>query len=189
MKKIIILVLISFSGLSQAQNLSFDQVINLRKQNLATVEEYLTSKNWSFLDGTEPTYERLGNATFTYKRSMYDDKAECFFKYMYSQNSDRKRISVQLVKKDIYNTYLARIKSLGCKLIKSEIVDGSLEKTYQGATTTIRISISTNKEDFYSSKTIYYFFILDNEDYFINYVSDSLYEVAPAPADTIAIGY
>jgi hypothetical protein len=157
---------------SYSQNLSFDQLLSLRKNNLAQVEEYLSSRGWSFLEGTASTDSTLASANFTYKRSTYEDKAESFLLFVTSSDNTSNRIRIQVVKKDIYELYLARIKALGCKLIKSEIVDGTILKVYQGATTTIKINILTDKEEDYSTKTIYNFFLAGNFDYAINFADE-----------------
>ncbi|MCF8324004.1 MAG: hypothetical protein K9I84_03520 [Leadbetterella sp.] len=166
---LVVLIGLGISTQAYSQNLSFDQVLSLRKNNLAEVEEYLSTHGWSFLEGSAATDTTLATATFTYKRSTYEDKAESFLLFVNSSDNSSNRLRIQVVKKDIYELYLARIKALGCKLIKSEIVDGGIVKVYQGATTTIKISILTDKDEEYSTKTIYNFFIAGNFDYAINF--------------------
>lgn len=169
MNKTFTLVFILIYSLSFSQNLTLDELISLRKKNLALVEEKLTLKGWSYISGEEPQNGNLGNATFAYNKSTYEDKAESFIKYFYSEISEKKRIEIQIVKKEKYNLLLGRIKSLGCKLINSNISDGNIKKIYQGATLTFIISISTQKDDFSSTSTLYNFFIIDNSDYKNNF--------------------
>jgi hypothetical protein len=159
-----LLMFCSYTGFTQ--NLTFDEVLSLRKKSFSGFEEYLNIKGWNFLDANEPgKYSSLGSVTFTYKKSNYDDKAESFINYYYSDYAEN-RLSIQIVKKDIYLNYLTRIKSLGMKLIKSEIEDGDLVKIYQGKTTTAKLTISSKQEDYStSSKTTYVFFILTNMDF------------------------
>lgn len=169
MNKKLTLVFILIYSLSFSQNLTLDELIGLRKRDLATVEEKLTLKGWSFIRGEEPQSGNLGKATFAYNKSSYEDKAESFINYLYSDISDRKRIDIQIVKKEKYNLFLARIKALGCKLIDSNISDGNIKKIYQGATLTFIISIATQKEDYSSTSTLYHFFVIENSDYRINF--------------------
>lgn len=169
MKIKLTLVFILIYTLSFSQNLTLDELIGLRKRDLATVEEKLTLKGWSFIRGEEPQSGNLGKATFAYNKSSYEDKAESFINYLYSDFSDRKRIDIQIVKKEKYNLFLARIKALGCKLIDSNISDGNIKKIYQGATLTFIISIATQKEDYSSTSTLYHFFVIENSDYRINF--------------------
>ena len=177
-------LLISF--ITYSQNLTLDELLSLRKKDLATIEEKLTLKGWSFIKGTEPDYSNLGEATFAFNKSSYEDKAESFLSYMYSDVRERKRIDIQISKKDKYNLYLARIKSLGCKLIDSKISDGSIKKAYQGATTTFIVTIST-QEDFQSTKTVYHILIVDNIDYRVNFQENILLETNESVADTTAV--
>jgi len=166
---------------AECQNLKLDQLLSLRKKNLAQVEEYLTSQGWAFLGATEPSVLYLGKASFAYNKSTFDDKAESFITYVYSNDFERKRIGIQINKPSIYNSFLARVKSLGLKLISSEVVDGNIQKVYQGQTLTILISISCEKDSLYgSTKTIYNFFIVDNKDYWENYDTT----IIETPVDT-----
>lgn len=178
MKKILLISLLFVSNL-YSQNLTLDQIISLRKKSFNDVEEYLTSKNWSFLSGEESsTDEKMGNAIFAYNKQDFGDNAEAFFKFIYD-NSEKEelcshRILMQFSNKLQYNNYLNRIKSLGCKLIKSKIEDGDIIKVYQGATTTFQIKVHVYKDEFETSKTIYYFFITSNLDYMFFYDDEPL---------------
>ena len=187
--KIKIFILLSlFSLTSYSQNLTLDEVVALRKKDIANVEEFLTAKNWSYIGSNAPQSDNLGNARFAYGKSNYDDKAEAFIKYLYSENTGRKRISLQIHKKDKYNLYLARIKTLGCKLIKSKISDNGIEKIYQGATTTFIIDVKTQSEEYSSAtKTIYHFFIIENSDYEVNFKDEEIEGYNSTPIDTMAV--
>ena len=176
MNKTFTSLLILIYSLSFSQNLTLDELIGLRKKDLATVEEKLTLKGWSYIRGEEPQIGNLGKATFAYNKSTYEDKAESFINYLYSDVTDRKRIDIQIVKKEKYNLFLGRIKALGCKLIDSNISDGDIKKVYQGATLTFIISISTQKDDFSSTATLYHFFVIDNSDYRNNF-DENVFEV------------
>ncbi len=170
MKTNIAILLLFFCLTSYSQNLTLDELIRLRKKDIAGVEEFLTAKNWSFLSSEEPKSDTLGSATFAYGKNDYDDKAQSFIIYYYSDNSWFKRIFIQVVSKEKYNFFLARIKSLGCKLIDSSISDGRIKKVYQGATTTFIINISSKKEEIFEvTKSSYHINIIENYDYELNY--------------------
>ena len=188
MKIKVFVSLLLFSLTSYSQNLTIDEVVALRKKNIANVEEFLTAKNWSYIGSNAPQSGNLGNARFAYGKSNYDDKAEAFIKYLYSETTGRKRISLQIHKKDKYNLYLARIKTLGCKLIKSKISDNGIEKIYQGATTTFIIDVKTQSEEYSSAtKTIYHFFIIENSDYEVNFKDEEIEGYNSTPIDTMAV--
>ena len=53
-KKLLFLIGVLLSTYSIGQNLTFDQLISLRTKNIASVEEFLVSKNWEMLNITDP---------------------------------------------------------------------------------------------------------------------------------------
>jgi hypothetical protein len=165
MKHIFTLFAILYYSVIFSQNISLDEVVKLRKNDIGHVEEYLTAKDWSFLEASEPTFETMGSATFTYKKDNYSDAAQSFLTFIYSGYSETRRIGIQINKADVYNTYLARIKALGCKLIDSKIEEGNIIKIYRGQTTTFKITTATVTGDFDAKKTTYYILLFDNEDY------------------------
>lgn len=170
MKKTFSLILFCLSLTNYAQNLTLDELISLRKKNIANVEEYLTAKGWEFLSSNEGIDGAFNKVSFTFKKSVYDDKAEAFFSYLNSNVTGRIRVNLQVHKPEKYNAYLARIKSYGCRLIHSSIADGEIKKVYQGTTTTFMVSIETQKEEYSSSaKTLYQIFIIENLDYALNF--------------------
>jgi len=166
MKQLLLLsafLLISNSVLSQ--NLTIAQLLEIKKKDLGNAEEYLTAKGWEFKDAEEPTYGKLGNATFTYKKSDISDLAESFLILYYSSYSDKTRISIQVNNRIKYNEYMNAIKGYGCKLIDSKIEEGIIVKIYRGATTTF-IVLSSTSSNFYNEETAVWFIsIASNEDY------------------------
>ena len=175
MKRLILLaVLFYFPYYLFGQNLSLDEILSIRKKNLAEAEEYLSNKGWQFLEAQEPTWDKLGMLTFTYNKSNFDDNAESFFHYYYPVASDATipgdgtRVSIQIHNETVYNSYVNRIKSWGGELIRSYTEDGNFIKIYQGTTMTYKFIIGTQRNNFSSSDTIYFLSISTNEDYNLN---------------------
>jgi hypothetical protein len=164
-----LLLIINFCDIN-AQNLTLDEIISLRKKDIASVEEYLTTKGWEMVSTKEGDIENLSTIDFAFNKSYYEDKAESFFTYFYSEYTGRSRVNIQIHKSEKYNLLLARIKALGCKLIHSQILDTGIKKVYQGATSTFIINVNTNKEDYNNTKTVYHIFIIDNDDYQNNFL-------------------
>lgn len=164
-----LLIIIVTCNTSIAQNLSLTQLLELRKKDLGNADEYLTAKGWEFLEANEPADEKLGSATFTYKKDDMSDKAESFLTYMYSNYSLPSRISIQINKKIKYTEYINTIKNLGCKLISSKVEDGELIKIYRGVTTTFKIRSSTSANFYNENTAVWHLFIATNEDYDINW--------------------
>ena len=156
-----------YFGSANAQNITLDNLVNLRSKNLAEVEEYLSMKNWSFLKTTNET--TLKNVIFTYNKNDYSDYAQSFITYMYSDYDDPSRIYMQLNNKDIYNEYISRLKSFNCKLVESSAVDGNVVKVYQGKTTTFVVTIMMSDDDNQTKNNLYTFYIMGNSDFTDNY--------------------
>lgn len=152
-----------------AQNITLDELISLRKKNLVNVEEYLSSKKWNYLRAENPTPENLGKVVFSYDKNNFNDEAQSFINYYYSEETNRKRIGIQLTKTEKYNDFITKIKSFGCKVIDSRIEENQIVKVYQGSTITFEVRVTTQKNDFNSTNTSYLVFIFENDDYNINF--------------------
>lgn len=170
------ITLLSFSSL-YCQNLTIDELVSLRKKSFGNVEEILSEKKWSFINGSEATSESMGSANFAYNKQDYSDNAESFFEFVYNDTENEEicnhRILFQFFDKIKYTNYINRLKSLGCKLIKTKIEDGNIIKIYQGSTTTFQISIIADKNELGITKTRYHFFIMGNVDYFLMFDDDT----------------
>ncbi len=166
MKQFVLLIAFLIIGnCALSQNLTLAQILEIKKMDLGNAEEYLTAKGWEFKNAEEATYEKLGNATFTYNKSDLSDLAESFLTFLYSSYSDRTRISIQISKKVKYNEYMNSIKGYGCKLVDSKIEDGRIVKIYRGATTTFRVSSSTSLNFYKEETAVWFILIVSNEDY------------------------
>ena len=58
--------------------------MNLRKLDVANVEERLSTKGWSFLSSKEGTEESLGMVDFAFNKRAYDDTADSFLTYYFN---------------------------------------------------------------------------------------------------------
>jgi len=168
-KSIFILTLLIFSTTVIAQNLTMGQILEIKKKDLGNADDYLTAKGWEFLEATEPTWDKMGYATFTYNKDNMSSRAESFLTFYYNEYSDRTRINIQVHKKEKYTEYVNSIKGYGCKMISSKVENGGIIKVYRGATTTFEIR-SSSSENFFNEKTaIWTFFIVSNDDYDLNW--------------------
>ena len=167
MKRILTIVLFVLIVIpASSQNLSLQQLLTVRKKNMAEAEEYLTQKNWSLINAESPTDDKYGGLSFAYNKSNFNDQAESFLLVYFSGSEDYpNRLNIQVHKKEKYNEYVAQIKKLGGKIYDSYIEEDTFYKVYQGSTMSYVISTSTQKDKFSSSTTIYNFFIAENEDF------------------------
>ncbi|HFG0566808.1 hypothetical protein LIT56_11205 [Flavobacterium psychrophilum] len=174
MKKIIFLFIFLLSNLTFSQNVTLDELINLRSQNLNEIEEKLALKGWSYENGQEPEGTKAGKVNFAYKKSQYDGTAVSFIKYYYSNSSNTRRIDIQISSIDKYNQFLSRVKSLGCKLIDSKITNNDLKKVYQNTKLTFIIVTSAYNKNYAS----YWLAIFENNDYNSTFNKNIYEEVA-----------
>ena len=124
LRTFIIITVTAFANLSMAQNLTLDQLIAMKSQSVAHIDEALTLKNWQMTEAEESTDTTLSHATYAYGKSSYDDKALSFLS-VYFRPYDTNRILLQVNSRSAYNNYMARIKALGFRLQASRIEDGS----------------------------------------------------------------
>ncbi len=161
----------------QSQNLTIDELALLRKKSFGNLEETLSSKNWVYIEGQEAEEGSMESATFAFNKKEYDDSAQAFLKFIYDNSENEElcshRIVLHFFTKEKYNSYINRLKAIGCELIKSQIEDGVINKIYQGKTTTFKLSIVAEKDDFGTTKTRYQLFVISNADYFIFFDDDS----------------
>ncbi|MDR2204967.1 MAG: hypothetical protein LBE36_02250 [Flavobacteriaceae bacterium] len=168
-RKIIALFLICFVFLAKAQNVTLDELINLRKHDLAYVEEYLAKKGWVYLSTIEYgivfTNPSISNNRVTVAIIIYRYYADDIKTLQISTNNTNK-----------YLSYVDRIKSFGCKLIDSyEEKETGIVKEYRGATTTFIVTNEgyTNVDifDYFEeygydvNKNFYTIGIFSNDDY------------------------
>lgn len=160
-KHFLTLFFVALCTLTKGQNISIDQVISLRTQPLASVEEFLTANKWQMIDAKQVSEGSM--ATFAYKKSADSDKAQSFL-YVYYLEHAPNRLRIQMHKADTYNLYLARLKALGYKLKNSYVKDDSIFKIYELNGITVMIETSNHETDS-ATKTIYVFAIFYSLDY------------------------
>ncbi len=167
MRKIILGLVLILSNMIIAQNLNLEDVLSLQKKDLIEVEEYLSAKDWNFIEGKKESDEIFGSAIFAFNKASSGDEAESFIHYYYSDII--KRINIQIHKKEKYNLFITTVKELEYKAIASKMEDNQINKVYQNKSTTIIFSISSSKNESYSTSTIYACFVLSNDDYDTNF--------------------
>lgn len=170
MKKLLFILFLNIFSISiYGQNLTLSQILEIRKKDLGSAEEYLSAKGWEFYSGESPTETSMGSATFTYDKDEMSSRAQSFLAFLYSDYSNRTRISIQVNKKLKYNEYINAIKAYGCKIISSKIEDGKIVKVYRGATTSFIIKSGTGTNFFNEDTAVWFLLILSNEDYDLNF--------------------
>ncbi|WP_431244662.1 hypothetical protein ACQ9BO_10545 [Flavobacterium sp. P21] len=170
MRKFIFLVLLLlYANNFYCQNLTIDELIDLRKSDVAEVEEFVTQKNWTFLSANAPQYNEMGTATFTFNKSNESDRAESFLTYAYSGTGKANRLNLQFSNQEKYNSYLNRLKILGYDFVVSKVQNDSIVKLYLGKGLTIEVTVSSKNEN-NITRTSYNILITASDDYLVTLV-------------------
>jgi hypothetical protein len=167
MKPILIsFFLFFFSKTLIAQNITLAQILEIKKKDLGSAEEFLTAKGWEFTEGIEPADGKLGTATFAYNKFKNKiNGVDSFLTFMYSDYSNKTRIAMTIFKKEKYNEYINSIKSFGCKLISSKVENGAIIKIYRGQTTTFYIESRTYNNYDNESSSEWNISVVSNNDF------------------------
>jgi len=168
------MALMPFLGL--AQNLTMAELVGFLKKDIADIEEIMTTKGWEMtkLDTKNPN---MPTATFAYKRvtNHWNDnnvgKAASFLSATFSLILPiYKMVELQVHNREKYNQYMNTIKTYKCRLIKTEVEEGCIRKTYQGSTTTFVVSACPAES--HTSIPHWHFYIYPNALYNRLYVDE-----------------
>ena len=132
-----------------AQNLSMAQILELKNKTVGEAEEYLTSKGWEFYIVKKPEDDKMGMLFYGWGISYDKSQAEAWIKYSWiydEQGQYVTRILLEIHNQKKYIEYLNAIKSYGCKLISTDVVDGKMIKIYRGKTTSFKLVTQMAKE-------------------------------------------
>lgn len=159
MRKRIIFFLIfvvSFVVKSSAQNISLIDMQNILKMNnLETVSQFMSDKNWQYYDSQKGDEETYTIVTWTYGKERYEDKAVgWFYAYFYNKKIDKVRLF--FVNVDAYKKINASIKPAGYVAKGSDVSDGNITSMYVNNLFCLNLTTEKSKDDdFDSSKTTY----------------------------------
>ncbi len=117
------------------------------------VEEYLTSKGWDFLQGTEETEEDYASSFFNYGQ-------DAVLKYSFSTEGVE-LLSIGFRKKEEYSQYLAEIKKIGGAMVDSKVEYGDLVEYYKNASLIFKIVTRTTENSFGVKSSSYSIIIYD----------------------------
>ena len=148
---LLVFTLITFNSFSQ--NLSLSELLKIREMSNGQVKDYLTSKGWGFLQGTEETEEDYASSFFNYGQ-------DAVIKYSYSTEGIE-LLSIGFRKKEKYSQYLAEIKKIGGALVDSKVEYGDLVEYYKNAILTFKVVTRISENSFGEKSTSYSIIISD----------------------------
>lgn len=168
MKKNLLFVLFFLCVGLSAQNLSLNELIEMRKESLEEVETNLTRKGWQYNTGKEPTENSLGISRFVYLPKGSYNFAESFLNFYYNTFKES-RIHIQVSNQSKYLEYLEAAKKIAIIPVYSKIDNGNLVKIYVGSTTTFEFTTSNTRSSSGEIVSIWKLLIAENEDYYDNF--------------------
>lgn len=135
-----------------AQNLSFDDFIDLKKKSLSGFNEYLNSRGWETLE------DESGNKTINSNKLIHKSSGSTIG-FVRNDEDQNNKISLFITQKDIYSQYITKMNGLGYRLIKAEVENGDIVKVYQGKKNTIKVTTITNTSNYSIPTTNSYIFL------------------------------
>ncbi len=140
-----------FSTISIAQNYTLSELIKINNYNLDDFDTYVTqrgykyyeSKSSDFSDGTSYAYSVNGI------RKSYITK-------FYQKLTDKEMVSFQTSNNTTYLKIKAELKTLGFKLIKTDIYNGDTYFDYKKGKIEVTLALGTQEEDLNGNKLTSY---------------------------------
>ncbi len=174
MKKISLFVVCLSNFILSAQNLTLNQLLEIRSKNLGYAEEFLVNNNWDLMNASEADENDVTIVSFVFNKNYYPIKESSLIGLIYNSDVNDNALSLQIVDKTKYIEYINTIKKLGCELILNEVEDGKIIKVYKGATTTFEIRSSRGSD---SISTIWTMTITTNERYYQMFLNKTMREL------------
>lgn len=127
----LVLIFISLTQTSRCQTISFKNLCDLRKMNLAEVEEFLKEKKWAFDSSIEGNDSVRQKVTYVYiaKSSTEGINERDFLNYI-GNDKEEKIIKLLTFKRKLYDLVLLQCKASGFKLLESKLEGSSINKIY-----------------------------------------------------------
>lgn len=163
------LLFILLTNTGFAQNLSLEDLFDLRRKSSSDFKEYLNSKGWTTSEVVPKEEKKLVGEKLDYTR-LFNTTTGAYIDHISNNDLQIQRVSMLITQKEVYSQYLSKMISLNHRLIKAELENGDIIKVYQGKKNTLKVTVLTNKSNYSSSNlNTYNFLILSNEDYNLNF--------------------
>ena len=139
----IILLFLQYTGYSQ--NISLDEILFMKSENLDSVRNLLTQKGWFVFSELQPTKNEAGLFVFAVKNEWKDKNMdfstnESFVEYHFTLKSHVDKINYKTGSKKNYKNLVKRLRELNYK----PILKKSSETIYSDGKNTITIEVINN---------------------------------------------
>ena len=147
MKSIFCLILLCvLASNAKAQNLSFDELIMLRSKDVESVNSYLMSKGWDFVDATEEGDASFATTTWAFGRNREVEGTRALsFLVLWTMQAGYQKLRYQPVKKS-YELFKAQLVARKLKLESSKIEKGQITSSFLGANYKVTLTTATDEQ-------------------------------------------
>jgi antitoxin component YwqK of YwqJK toxin-antitoxin module len=140
---------------SFAQNLTYkDLTIILSRKDWDQVNDLLISKGWKFDNSTEEDADNYATISWSYGKSIYDEKAKGWV-FLTCSNGKPIKVSYQFHVVSIYNQFKNSILSSGLKKYSSDVIEERIINRYSNANYLASLETAKSDADMYSSSALY----------------------------------
>ena len=139
-----ILLFLQFTGYSQ--NISLDEILFMKGENLDSVKNLLTQKGWFIFSELQPTKNESGIFIFSVKNEWKNKNQdfstfESFIEYHFTLKSHVDKINYKTGSKKAYKNFVKRLREIDYK----PILKKSSETIYSDGKNTITIEVINNE--------------------------------------------
>jgi hypothetical protein len=131
---------------AKKSQIDLNAMINLLGKDAEYITNYLLNKDWE-LNGASTTDDDISYISWSYNKNRYSEKAEAWF-HLYKYDFGN-MLTYQYHKKELYNEFLSKIKTMSFKKQEEEIVNGGLKTTYKNDNYVIILAQEKIKKDNY----------------------------------------
>ncbi len=163
MKNILTILFLLIFSISFSQNITFEEILNLKSKNQSEVKKYLKNKDWEIMHQHYSKELKFGDIRFSFDNKNPDRQIPLFITFYHEANDFTKnRIEFEISNKEKFDKYLIQFKSLDFKYVDTKNDVNQTVETYQNETTTIQVTIMPVENYYGKQQTFYKFYIIDN---------------------------
>lgn len=161
MKYQLSLLFIFLFSISFAQSITLKELLILK--NKVKAKEYLTDKNWKIMHEHYEEELKFGDIRFSLDNENPDRQVPIYIEFHYEgKDLTKNRIIFEMSNKEKFDEYMTQLISLGFKLVDSKSDVNKTTEIFKDKTTTIEATIMPVENYYEKQKTLYKFYITDN---------------------------
>ncbi len=136
---------------AKAQTLSILELLQLsNKHDWESVNNFLVNKGWEYYNSKEGDDVSYNTVTWSYEKSAYNDKAQCWFE-LYTYTGFPNKVTYQFHDQITYNKIKNSLSTNGFKYIDTDIKDERVISKYVNSYFIILLSYIRSERDDYSN--------------------------------------